>query len=549
MNDMEFDVAADGEIADGEMRQFTAGETEVLVARVDGRYHAVGATCPHYGAPLADGVLCGERLVCPWHQATFDVTTGRLLEPPALDGLPRYGVRVEGGRVVVAVPTASPAAETPETEASAETADARVFVVVGGGAAGYSAAATLREEGFRGRVVMITREDRLPYDRPNLSKDYLAGHAQPEWMPLRPETFYVEHDIEVVRGREVVALDARAKTVTLDDGRTLGYTAALVATGSVARRPAIPGVDLTNVLTLRGFDDADAIVQATQGASRAAVVGASFIGMEVAASLVERGLAVTVVAPSSAPFEKTVGDEIGAMFRRLHEGRGVRFELGTSVVRFEGDGAVERVVLANGAVVDVDLVVVGAGVDPATGFLRGVALGEDGGVLVDAYLCAGDGLWAAGDIARFPDPLTGEPTRIEHWRTAEQQGRVAARNMAGLATPHTSVPFFWTNQFGESLQYVGHASGWDEIIVDGDVDGRDFLALYVRGDRIAAAAASRRDAVMGAIAEAMRLGRMPSPDAARRGGVDWLGLATAAAVTLVTDKRSHGSHTGGCDGR
>ena len=526
-NETEFDVAATDDLADGEMKQFTAGEIDVLVARVKGTYYAVGATCPHYGAPLADGVLCGERLVCPWHQASFDVTTGGLLEPPALDGLPRYDLRVEDGRIAVRIPMASADQTTAESEVVDDTADPRTFVVVGAGAAGYAAASTLREEGFRGRVVMITREDRFPYDRPNLSKDYLAGHARPEWMPLRPDAFYDEHAIEVVRAREVVALDARSKTITLDGGQSLRYTAALVATGAVARRPEVPGADLLNVFTLRGFDDADAIVRATEGASRAVVVGASFIGMEAAASLVERGLAVTVVAPSSVPFEKTLGREIGAMFQRLHESRGVRFELGTKVVRFEGKAALERAVLESGAVVEADLVVVGTGVDPATGFLDGVALDEDGGVVVDEYLSACDGLWAAGDVARFPDMFTGEATRIEHWRTAEQQGRIAARNMAGRATRYTAVPFFWTTQYGESLQYVGHASSWDEIIFEGDVDARDFIALYVKANRIAAAAGSGRDAQMGAVAEAMRLGRMVSPEAARRGGTDWLGLVTA----------------------
>jgi NADPH-dependent 2,4-dienoyl-CoA reductase/sulfur reductase-like enzyme/nitrite reductase/ring-hydroxylating ferredoxin subunit len=525
MNVTEFDVAADGELADGEMKHVAAGETNILLARVKGTYYAVGATCPHYGAPLADGVLSGERLVCPWHQACFDVTTGGLLEPPALDGLPRYDVRVQGGRIRVTVPTAPLDRPTPETSVSEDTADPRVFVVVGGGAAGYTAAATLREEGFRGRVVMITREDRLPYDRPSLSKDYLAGHAEPEWMPLRPEEFYDEHSIEVIRGREVVALDATSKTLTLDDGRLLGYTAALVATGAIARRPPIAGIDLPNVLTLRGFDDADAIVRATEGASRAVVVGASFIGMEAAASLVERGIAITIVAPSSVPFEKTLGREIGTMFRALHESRGVSFELGSKVIRFDGETAIEHVVLENGTRLEADLVVVGAGVEPATAFLRGIALDEDGGVVVDEYLRAGDGLYAAGDVARFPDPLTGERTRIEHWRTAEQQGRVAARNMAGRATPFAAVPFFWTTQYGESLQYVGHTSNWDEILFDGDVAGRDFLAVYVKDGRIVAAAGSRRDAQMGAIAEAMRLGRVPSPDAVRGGTADWLGLA------------------------
>ena len=526
MNYTEVEVAAVGDLADGEMKQFAAGETNILLACVEGNYHAVGATCPHYGAPLVDGILNGTRLVCPWHHACFDVSTGGLVEPPALDGLPCYDVVIEDGRVRVRIPTVAPVPKSPLTvEPHAD--DGRTFVIVGGGAAGYTAAQTLREEGFRGRVVMITREDRLPYDRPNLSKDYLSGHAQPEWMPLRTEAFYDEHSIEVLRDREVVSLDVVSRSLVLDDGRNLDYSAALVATGAVARRPPIDGVDLANVFTLRGFDDADAIVRAAEGAARAVVVGASFIGMEAAASLVERGLAVTIVAPSSVPFEKTLGREIGAMFQRLHESHGVRFELGSRVARFNGTMAVESVVLDTGTILDADLVIVGAGVEPATAFFRGIDLHEDGGVIVDEHLCAGDGLYAAGDVARFRDPRTGDFTRIEHWRTAEQQGRVAARNMVGNVTPYTAVPFFWTTQYGESLQYVGHATRWDEIVFDGDVAGREFLAVYVKDERIAAVAGCRRDAEMGAIAEAMRLGRLPSPDVARRGPVDWMGLATA----------------------
>jgi NADPH-dependent 2,4-dienoyl-CoA reductase/sulfur reductase-like enzyme/nitrite reductase/ring-hydroxylating ferredoxin subunit len=520
----EVDVTASDALADGEMKAVAIGETSILLARVAGRYYAVGAECTHYHAPLAEGVLDGSRLVCPWHHACFDVTTGALEEPPALDALPRYEVVEADGRVSVRIPV-----ETDDRmERSATTydpeADGRTFAVVGAGAAGYAAAQTLRDEGFRGRVVLITREDRSPYDRPNLSKDYLAGSAEPEWMPIRPDAYFEEHAIELLRGKEVVSLDAESRTIAFADGEALVYDAALVATGGVARKPPIPGIELRNVFTLRTFDDADAIVAAIDGATRAVVVGASFIGMEAAASLVARGLAVTVVAPGKVPFEKSLGPEIGAMFRRLHEEHGVRFELGTSVARFEGDGTVEAVALENGSRIDADLAVVGVGVRPATGFLRGVALHDDGSVDVDEYLGAADGLYAAGDVARFPDPRSGGRVRIEHWRTAEQQGMAAARNMLGRSLAYTSVPFFWTNQYGEGVQYVGHASTWDEIVVDGDVDARDFLAYYVEGDRILAVAGSGRDRQTGAIAELMRLDRMPAAGILRSGAVDWPSL-------------------------
>jgi NADPH-dependent 2,4-dienoyl-CoA reductase/sulfur reductase-like enzyme len=309
--------------------------------------------------------------------------------------------------------------------------------------------------------------------------------------------------------------------VTFEDGESIAYDAALVATGAIARRPPIPGSELANVFTLRSLEDANAISRAADRAVKAVVVGASFIGMEAAASLRGRGLDVTVVAPDS-PFEKTLGTEIGAMFRTLHEERGVQFELGARLARFDGDGTVREVILETGVRLPADLVLLGLGVRPATEFLCGIALYDDGGIPVDEHLRVVDGLWAAGDVASFPDARSGEQVRIEHWRTAEQLGRAAARGMLGAQTAFAAVPFFWTNQFGEGLQYVGHTTGWDEILFDGRVADRDFLACYVSNGRITAAAASKRDRDMAAIAELMRTDRMPSVDTVRVGGIDWL---------------------------
>ncbi|HYY96902.1 MAG TPA: FAD-dependent oxidoreductase [Pyrinomonadaceae bacterium] len=530
MSNKEVTVFGSDELQDGEMRQVSADGTDILLARIGGNYHAVGATCPHYGAPLAEGVLCGARVVCPWHHACFDVTTGDLVEPPALDALPRYGVRVEGGEVIVSLPDETADRRTPGMARRDSAADARTFVILGGGGAGYAAAQALREDGFQGRVLMITREERAPYDRPNLSKDYLRGQAEPEWMPLRADEFYAEHEIELLRGREVTDVDAPTRTITFGDGITLRYDSLLVATGGVPRRPEVPGSGLRNVFALRGFADADAVIEAAQEASHAVLIGAGFIGMEAASSLRERGLCVTVVAPGAAPFERILGAEIGGLLQRVHEANGVRFKLGASAARFEGDGAVKAVVLDSGERVEADLVVVGVGVRPATDFLRGVNLHEDGGVIVDEYMCAANGVYAAGDIACFRSPLTGERQRIEHWRTAQQQGRTAAHSMAGRATPFDGVPFFWTRQFDAGLLYVGHAAGWDEIIYQGDVARQDFLAFYVSGGRVTAVAGMNRDREMAAAEELMRLGRMP--DAARLKGdpADLLALLLAVGA-------------------
>ena len=508
------------------MKEVAAGETRVLLVRTGDRFYAVSATCPHYGAPLAEGVLCGTRIVCPWHHAAFNVVSGDLEEPPALDGLACHDVRVDGERILVSVAESNdrrmPAMVQPDTAA-----DPRQFVILGAGAAGYAAAQTLREEGFRGNVVMITRENRAPYDRPNLSKDYLHGHAAPEWMPLRSEEFFNDHGIKLVLNKEVTRVDARTRTITFEGGETMDYDALLVATGGTPVRLNIPGSDLRNVFVLRSFADADSIIETAGRSRRAVVVGASFIGMEAAYSLRERGLDVTVIAPSREPFETTLGAEIGAVFRRVHESHGVRFKLGSMVFRFEGSHNVEAVVLDTGERIETDMVVVGAGVRPATHFLEGVEFDDAGAVMVDSRLCAAHGIYAAGDIVSFVDRRTGERTRIEHWRTAQQQGRTAARNMAGRNEMFEGVPFFWTRQFDAGLLYVGHATSWDQIVYRGDVSSQDFLGFYIKDGHVRAVAGMNRDSEMAAAEELMRLGRMPTAEQLKWDGMSLVELLHA----------------------
>src|SRR5215217_5927320 len=512
----EVQVANTFDLRDGEMKEVTVDERRILLARVGDNFHAVSATCPHYGGPLAEGALCGTRVVCPWHHAAFNIVNGDLEDPPALDSLVSYNVRIEGERIVLSVPEDAEDRRTPAMVKRDNAVDSRQFVIIGAGAAGYAAAQSLREEGFRGNVVMITREDRAPYDRPNLSKDYLHGHAEPEWMPLRGEDFFKEHDIDLVLNREVTRVDAGTKTITFEGGETMDYDALLVATGGAPVHLNIPGADLKNVCVLRSFADADSIIETATHARRAVIVGASFIGMEAAYSLRERGLEVTVIAPSQEPFETTLGAEIGALFRRVHESQGVRFKLGNIVYRFEGSHKVEAVTLDNGESIETDIVVVGVGVRPVTQFLDGVDLDQTGGVIVDSRLRAADGVFAAGDIASFPDPRTGEYVRIEHWRTAQQQGRTAARNMLGLDVTFDAVPFFWTRQFDIGLLYVGHVSSWDEIIYRGDVSSQDFLAFYVKDNSVLAVAGMNRDREMAAAEELLRLDRMPTREQLER---------------------------------
>jgi len=506
----EVHLANTSDLHDGEMKEITVDERRILLARVGDKFHAVSATCTHYGGPLAEGTLCGTRVVCPWHHAAFNVVTGDMEDPPALDSLISYSLRVEGEKILLSVPEETDDRRMPTMAKRDTLADPRQFVIIGAGAAGYAAAQTLREEGFRGSVVMITREDRAPYDRPNLSKDYLHGHADPEWMPLRGEEFFSEHNIDLVLNREVTSVDTSRKTITFESGEAMDYDALLVATGGAPVRLNIPGSDLKNICVLRSFADADSIIETANHSRRAVVVGASFIGMEAAFSLRKRGLEVTVIAPSKEPFETTLGAEVGALFRRLHESHGVRFKLGNIVYRFEGNHNVEAVTLDNGERVETDMVVVGAGVRPVTHFLSGVELDQGGAVVVDSRLCAADGLFAAGDIVSFPDPRAGEHMRIEHWRTAQQQGRTAARNMLGRNLAFDAVPFFWTQQFDVGLLYVGHAASWDEIIYRGDLESHDFLAFYVKNNRVRAVAGMNRDREMAAAEELLRLDVMPA---------------------------------------
>ena len=510
---MEERVASTEELQDGQMKQVEVGGKKVLLAKVEGAYFATGARCPHYGGPLPEGTLHDGRVTCPWHQGTFDVRNGDLLEPPPLDAVPSFAVRVEGSDIYVDRPDDAKS-QRPMPRCACDTArDARTFAILGGGAAAQAAVEALREEGFEGRILVITQEDRWPYDRPNLSKDYLAGEMKADWLPLRSPGFYEKHGVERVTGR-ITALDVPTRTVTLEDGTSLSPDAVLVATGASPRTLEVPGADLVGVFTLRSWDDCDAIIAALEGAANAVVVGASFIGMEVATSLLARGLSVTVVGPEAVPFARVLGEPLGRTIMDLHEKKGTQFRLGRSVTRFVGEGKVAAVELDDGATLPADVVVVGVGVVPNTAFVQGVARDADGGLSVDEELRLAPGVWAAGDVARYPEAHTGQRVRIEHWRLAQQHGRAAAASMAGRGRPFSGVPFFWTQQFTRAFDYVGAGQGFDDLIVCGDIEKRDFTALYAKGGKLVAACGTQSDET-GAFAALMRVGRLPAPDAVR----------------------------------
>lgn len=515
-------VAKIHELKDGEMKEVKVGETTVLLSRIKGEFHAIGGICSHYGGNLSEGTCKGERVYCPWHMSAFNMVTGDLEEPPGLDAMPRFEVRIEGENVIVSVPEGAGDRRVHPMAKQNTKADPRTFVILGTGAAGLAAGEALRQDGFQGRVVMITQEKRLPYDRPELSKGYLAGATPQEALGLRPEEFFAAHDLEIILEKKVAKADAVAKSLTFADGTVMKYDALLLATGGAARPLEVPGADLAQVFTLRNREDAEAIIAAAREGANAVIVGASFIGMETAGSLSARGLKVTVAAPGEMPFQRTLGPEIGRMWQQLLEENRVTFRLGVRVARLEGRSRVEAVVLDNGEKLPADLVIAGVGVKPATEMLRGVPLNPDGSVTVDETLRVAEGLYAAGDIARFPDWRTGELIRIEHWRLAMQHGRVAARNLAGKKTPFRDVPFFWSERLDIFFQYAGYVSSWDEIIYQGDSASRNFLAFYVKNKRVLAVAACQHDREMTAITELMRLDRLPTPEELRRGPVDFV---------------------------
>lgn len=495
--------SAESLLADGEMKRLELEGKPVVVARVDGRYYAFGGNCPHWGAPLDEGLLNGHALMCPWHHACFDVRTAVRLEPPAFNDLARFPVRVDDeDGVMVTLPNDNERAPSGKRDPE----DGRHFVIIGGGAVGNAAAEELRRQGYRGGITILSAVETPPIDRPNISKDYMAGSAEADWIPLRDKKWYAERDIDLRLKTTVTGVDTAAHTVTLDGGEALHYDKLLLATGGVPRDLSqLPGGDLKNILTLRTLADADQIIEHGEKDATVVIIGSSFIGMEVASSLKKRvkSLDVTVVDMVELPYQKVLGDRLGKLFKDEHEANGVKFRLGVQIDGFEdANGKVGGVRLKGGDVLPADFVITGVGVRPATDFLKesGIALNErDGAVEVNVQLQTSDAdVYAAGDIARYETPEGKQ--RIEHWRAAQQQGIVAAHNLLGMGEDiNGRVPFFWTTQWKIELSYVGHATEWDEIIYRGEPEKKDFIAFYVKDGALKAAVGVGHDREMDAI--------------------------------------------------
>ncbi|HEX5211689.1 MAG TPA: FAD-dependent oxidoreductase [Pseudolabrys sp.] len=475
-------VAA-SDLADGGILAGHVGDDEVVLVRHGGKVSAIAAHCTHYHGPLADGLVVGNTIRCPWHHACFDLSTGEALAAPALSPLSCWKVEERGGKIIVGARQDQPA---PKPSGSPN----ERIVIVGGGAAGFACAEMLRRHGYAGSIAMLSNDSAAPVDRPNLSKDYLAGSAPEDWVPLRGDDWYAENKIDLKLKTEVTALDAKAKELTLGDGSKLKFDKLLLATGAEPVKLDIPGAGQGHVHTLRSLADSRAIIAQAKTAKRAVVIGASFIGLETAAALRARDIDVHVAAPEKRPLEKVFGPQLGDFVRALHEEHGVIFHLEDSVTAI---GA-KNVTLKSGGTLDADLVVIGVGVRPRLTLAEKAGLTIDKGVSVNEFLqTSAPDIYAAGDIARWPDAITGERIRVEHWVVAERQGQTAALNMMGMRTPYRAVSFFWSQHYDVPINYVGHAEKWDAIEIDGDVMKRDCVVRYKSGGKVLAVASIYRD--------------------------------------------------------
>jgi apoptosis-inducing factor 3 len=472
------------DLRDGAMLSGQVDGEEVIVTRRADEFFAIGAHCTHYGGPLAEGLLVGDTVRCPWHHACFNLRTGEALRAPALDPISCWRVERLGDEICVREKLAPSA---PRRVADSPSS----IVIVGGGAAGLAAADMLRREGYNGPLTIVSADDAQPLDRPNLSKDYLAGSAQEDWIPLRSPDYYHDRKITLLLGSRVSSLDTKRRQILLlESGKALEFGALLLATGAEPVRLPIEDGKQSHLHYLRTLADSKAIIAKAGSAKRVAVIGASFIALEVAASLRARGIAVNLVAPECQPLERVMGAEVGLFVRKLHEAHGVTFHLGQTVKRVRG----REVTLSSGTSLDVDFLVLGVGVRPSLALAEQAGLAVDRGITVNEYLeTSAAGIFAAGDIARWPDPHTGERIRVEHWVVAERQGQVAARNLLGRREKFDAVPFFWSQHYDVAINYVGHAENWDAVEIDGSLEARNCAVTYRKGGRALAVVTISRD--------------------------------------------------------
>ena len=483
------------------------GEPVVLVRKSD-QVFATAATCTHYGGPLAEGLVVDNTIRCPWHHARFSLHTGEAEGAPALNPISCFNVGRQGNKVAITgKKEVDFRVSCPQNPSS--------VVIVGTGAAGAACADMLRTKGYQGPITLVGEEQPSPVDRPNLSKDYLAGSAPEEWIPLRTPDYYQSNRVDLVSSNPAIRIRPGEHQVSLRDGRTLKYGALLLATGAEPRSLPIDGTDRPHVYRLRTLADSNAIIAKAQQVRNCVVIGSSFIGLEVAASLRTRGCEVTVISQDSVPLEKVLGVGLGSFVQKLHEDHGVRFLLNTRPTAIRDD----RIEIGGGGFVDAELVVLGVGVSPRTSLAGEAGMKLDDGIVVDEMLrTSASDVFAAGDVARCPELISGESARIEHWVVAQRQGQAVARSMLGIGGPFRQTPFFWSQHYDVPIAYVGYASQWDSCEIQGDPEKNDASTIYRRNNRIMAVATIGRDRLSLQVEAAMEAGGVADVESILRAG-------------------------------
>ncbi|KAM4050852.1 apoptosis-inducing factor 3 isoform 3-T4 [Anomaloglossus baeobatrachus] len=527
------------DLENGQMREVDLGCGKALLIKQNGEYYAMGHKCPHYGAPLVKGVLSKGRVRCPWHGACFNIATGDIEDFPGLDGLPKFQVKIEKERVYIRASKQALQSQR-RTKVMAKCIALSNYstaitnmLIIGAGPAGLVCAETLRQEGFSDRIVMCTSEKYLPYDRSKLSK---SMDSQAEQILLRSKDFFHTYDIEVLTETQVVNVDTKNKTVVFKDGFRMEYNKLLIATGNTPKTLTCKGKELDNVFTIRTPEDANRVVKLASSRN-AVIVGASFLGMEVAAYLCEKAHSVSVVELENIPFKKFLGEKVGLAIMKMFESNRVKFYMQTEVSELreqEGKPAKEsgifselkEVVLKSGKVLRADVCVIGIGASPTTGFLKqsGITIDSKGYIPVNKMMQTNvPGVFAAGDVVTFPLAFrNNKKVNVPHWQMAHMQGRIAALNMLAQGTEINTIPYLWTAMFGKSIRYAGNGEGFDDVIIQGDIEELKFVAFYTRNDEVIAVASMNYDPIVSKVAEVMASGKSIRKRDVETGDISWL---------------------------